>query len=276
MKQRTRFIVRILQTLCLLAAASRAETIVISIPEQRLYVFDPAGENTASYRVSTSKFGVGDAPGSYSTPLGQMVIASKIGDGAPAGTVFKSCSRTGEVCKVNARGRDPIVTRILWLRGLEKQNAGAFGRHIYIHGTPDEMHIGRPVSYGCIRMKSKDVIELFDTVGTGTRVEITEERVSRGFFTKVTRPPEPVAAGPATKTAPPAVEPPKLVAANFPAPASSTPPPQTEKRTPSQFGKTTASANVTESRNGSGVMLLKTSVLSITFGAPPDAGDRAR
>lgn len=270
MRKRTHFVVRILQTLCLLVAASRAETIVVSIPEQRLYVFDQAGDNTASYRVSTSKFGLGDRPGSYSTPLGQMVIASKIGDGSPAGTVFKSCSPTGEICKVNARGRDPIVTRILWLRGLEKQNAGAFGRHIYIHGTPDEKHIGRPVSYGCIRMKSKDVIELFDTVGTGTRVEITEERLSRAFFAKVTRPPEPIAAGPATKTEP------KLVAASLPAQFSPAPLPAAEKRTPSQFGKSTASTNVTESRNGSGVTLLKTSVLSITFGAPPDADDRTR
>ena len=268
---RTHFIVRILQALCLLVAASRAETIVISIPEQRLYLFDEAGDNLASYHVSTSKFGVGDAPGSYSTPLGQMVIASKIGDGSPIGTVFKSCSRTGEICKVNARGRDPIVTRILWLRGLEKQNAGAFGRHIYIHGTPDEMHIGRPVSYGCIRMKSKDVIELFDTVSSGTRVEITDERLSRGFFAKVTRPPESVASGPAPKVEPKITEQPKLVATNLPAPL-----PTAERKTPSQFSKSTASANITESRNGSGVTLLKTSVLSITFGAPPDAGDRTR
>ncbi len=272
----TPFIVRILQTLCLLVAASRAETIVISIPEQRLYVFDPAGENTASYRVSTSKFGVGDSPGSYSTPLGQMVIASKIGDGAPVGTVFKSCSRTGEICKVNARGRDPIVTRILWLRGLEKQNAGAFGRHIYIHGTPDEMHIGRPVSYGCIRMKSKDVIELFDSVGTGTHVEITDEHVSRGFFAKVTRPPENIAAGPAPKNEPAVTEHSKIAAASPPAPPSPAPVSAAEQKTRAHFGKSTASANVAESQSRSGVTLLKTSVLSITFGAPPDAGDRTR
>ena len=272
---RTRFIVRILQTLCLLVAASHAETIVISIPEQRLYVFDPAGENITSYRVSTSKFGVGDAPGSYSTPLGQMEIASKIGDGAPVGTVFKSCSRTGEICKVNARGRDPIVTRILWLRGLERQNAGAHGRHIYIHGTPDEMHIGRPVSYGCIRMKSKDVVELFDTVSTGTRVEITDEHVSRGFFTKVTRPPEHIASGPAPKTEPVAYEPPKLASTSSPATFSPAPLPAAEPKR-AQFAKSTASANVTTSQNNSGVTLLKTSVLSITFGAPPDAGDRTR
>ncbi len=272
---RTHFIVRILQTLCLLVAASHAETIVVSIPEQRLYVFDQAGENIASYRVSTSKFGVGDQPGSYSTPLGQMEIASKIGDGSPIGTVFKSGSRTGEICKVNARGRDPIVTRILRLRGLERQNDGAFGRGIYIHGTPDEMHIGRPVSYGCIRMKSKDVIELFDTVSTGSRVEITDERVSRGFFTKVTRSPEHIAAGPAPKTVPVAFEPPKLASASFPAPLSPVSLPATEQKR-SQFAKSTASANVTTSQNSSGVTLLKTSVLSITFGAPPDAGDRTR
>jgi L,D-transpeptidase catalytic domain len=64
------------------------------------------------------------------------------------------------------------VTRILWLRGLEAQNANAFSRDIYIHGTPEERLIGTPASYGCIRMRSGDIIQLYDIVGTGAAVTI--------------------------------------------------------------------------------------------------------
>jgi hypothetical protein len=113
-----------------------------------------------------------DRPGSYGTPLGELEIADKIGDGAPAGTVFKDRRRTGEIVGVNAPGRDPIVTRIIWLRGREGQNANAFRRDIYIHGTPEERNIGRPASYGCIRMRSVDIINLYSQVGPGAEVSI--------------------------------------------------------------------------------------------------------
>jgi hypothetical protein len=79
------------------------------------------------------------------------------------------------VVAVNAPGRDPIVTRILWLKGLEPQNAHAYGRDIYIHGTPEEYKIGTPASYGCIRMRSRDVVWLFSKVGVGAKVIITPE-----------------------------------------------------------------------------------------------------
>ena len=75
---------------------------------------------------------------------------------------------------VDAPGRDPIVTRILWLDGLERKNRHAFARCIYIHGTPEERNIGTPASYGCIRMRSCDVIELYNTVGAGAKVIIQE------------------------------------------------------------------------------------------------------
>ena len=74
----------------------------------------------------------------------------------------------------NAPGRDPIVTRIIWLRGREPQNANAFRRDIYIHGTPEERNLGLPVSYGCVRMKSDDVIKLYDMVGPGAQVSIVD------------------------------------------------------------------------------------------------------
>jgi lipoprotein-anchoring transpeptidase ErfK/SrfK len=147
--------------------------IVISTREQKLALLDK-GNIAAVYPISTSKFGLGDWRGSYRTPLGEMEVAQKIGDGAEPGTVFKDLRRTGEVIPVDAPGRDPIVTRILWLRGREARNANAFGRHIYIHGTPEERNIGLPVSYGCIRMRSTDVINLYNVVGLGAQVTIVD------------------------------------------------------------------------------------------------------
>jgi len=133
------------------------------------------GALIGEYPVSTSKFGLSSQPGSYHTPLGEFEIKTKIGEGQPPGMVFKSRRPTGEILPVNAPGRDPIVTRILWLNGLERQNRNAFDRYIYIHGTPEERAIGTPASYGCIRMRSDDVIELFDIVGHGARVYIANE-----------------------------------------------------------------------------------------------------
>lgn len=137
------------------------------------------GAAVATYPVSTSKFGLGDQPGTRATPLGNLEIARKIGAGAPSGAVFKDRRRTGEVVAPDSPGRDPIVTRIFWLRGLEPQNAGAFSRYIYIHGTPEERNIGRPASYGCVRMRSADVVQLFDIVGTGARVTISTEPLEK-------------------------------------------------------------------------------------------------
>ena len=145
--------------------------IVVSIPEQRLALLDN-GALIATYPVSTSKFAIGDAPGSRATPLGELEIAKKIGGGAASGTVFKDRRPTGEILVPDAPGRDPIVTRILWLRGLEAQNANAFRRDIYIHGTPEEWKIGSPASYGCVRMRSSDIIQLYNIVGTGAVVTI--------------------------------------------------------------------------------------------------------
>jgi lipoprotein-anchoring transpeptidase ErfK/SrfK len=130
--------------------------VVISVREQKLALLEK-GKLVATYPVSTSKFCLGDRPGSYGTPLGELEIADKIGDGAPAGTVFKDRRRTGEVIPIDAPGRDPIVTRIIWLRGREAQNANAFARDIYIHGTPEERNIGKQIRSGCICRCSPDI-----------------------------------------------------------------------------------------------------------------------
>lgn len=163
-----------LTTLFLVASCATRDThhhVVISVPDQRMAVLED-GKPIASYFVSTSKYGLGDLPGSCRTPVGNLEIAQKIGDSAPSGTVFKDRRRTGEIVAPDSPGRDPIVSRILWLRGRESQNARAFARTIYIHGTPEERNIGLPVSYGCVRMRSYDVIQLYDIVGTGAQVTI--------------------------------------------------------------------------------------------------------
>jgi len=130
------------------------------------------GKPVKAYSVSTSKFGLGSQRGSNRTPLGNHVIAKKIGAGAPTGAVFKSRRRTGRIMIPNTIGRDPIVTRILWLSGSDRHNRNTFGRCVYIHGTPAEHKIGRPASYGCIRMKSDDVIDLYQRIGVGAGVKI--------------------------------------------------------------------------------------------------------
>ena len=159
--------------------------IVISTREQKLAVLD-RGNLMAIYSVSTSKFGLGDWRGSRFTPLGQLQIAEKIGGDAPPGAVFKDRRRTGEIVPPDSPGRDPIVTRILWLRGLEAQNSNAFTRDIYIHGTPEERLIGTPASYGCIRMRSSDIISLYGIVGVGAVVSIVNTSLASaipGFVT---------------------------------------------------------------------------------------------
>jgi lipoprotein-anchoring transpeptidase ErfK/SrfK len=167
----------------------------ISVADQQMLVTDQ-GQPVASFPVSTSKFGLGSQPGSYATPLGRHRVVKKIGGGLPPGAVFKSRRFTGEVLPVDAPGRDPIVTRILWLDGKEGHNRNSFARFIYIHGTPEERNIGRPVSYGCIRMRSRDVVALYDRVGVGARVDIFREPLARRLPRLVAASTEPPPAGP--------------------------------------------------------------------------------
>jgi len=154
-----------------IAPLDTSSQLIISVREQKLMLVQNGGK-VATYPVSTSMFGLGDARGRMTTPLGYMAVEKKIGDNVPVGAVFHNRRITGEILQPNAPGRDPITTRIIWLRGLEAQNAHAYQRCIYIHGTPEEKKIGRPASYGCIRMKSSDVAELYDRVPLGAVVQI--------------------------------------------------------------------------------------------------------
>ena len=142
---------------------------IVSVRDQKMMLVRD-GKPVKTYKVSTSKFGVGDQPRSNCTPLGRMQIAKKIGDRARPGTVFKARRPTGEVIKPNSPGRDPIVSRILWLTGTERRNQNAYRRTIYIHGTAEERRLGTPASYGCIRMASRDVCDLYNRVGHGADV----------------------------------------------------------------------------------------------------------
>ena len=164
-----------------LAPGVRAEgpsRVIVSVKEQKLLLMSN-GERIATYPISTSKFGLGDDWGHMTTPLGFLQVAEKIGDHAPVGAVFRNRRFTGEILKPNAPGRDPVITRIIWLKGLEAGNAHAFSRCIYIHGTPEERTIGRPASYGCIRMKSRDVAELYAQLPVGALVEIVPDRLPK-------------------------------------------------------------------------------------------------
>lgn len=155
------------------APAALKMEIVVSVAEQKMALLKD-GQVVKKYPISTSRYGLGDSYGSYRTPLGRLKISEKIGDGLAAGAVIRHRNPTGEILAPNAPGRDPIVSRILWLDGQESSNRNAYGRCVYIHGTPDEKHLGRPVSYGCIRMKSSDVIELYSATSVGTEVSIVK------------------------------------------------------------------------------------------------------
>ena len=145
--------------------------IQISVGDQHL-TLKSGRKKIATYPISTSRFGLGSKEGSFKTPTGKFCVAEKIGDGMPAGTVFKS-RRPVKATKKMLREDDLVMTRILWLDGLEPRNANTHDRYVYIHGTNHEEDIGTAASHGCIRMKNADVLELFDRVPEGTPVEIT-------------------------------------------------------------------------------------------------------
>jgi lipoprotein-anchoring transpeptidase ErfK/SrfK len=152
-------------------------TATVSVTEQKMEVAKN-GVRVGVYPVSTSKFGLGSQNGSYRTPTGQFVICRKIGDGVPVGGKFRSRRFTGEVVDLHRDySRDSILTRILWLSGIDSHNRNAAARGIYIHGTNQEKLVGQPASYGCVRMRNRDVVEVFNELPVGTLVVINNERL---------------------------------------------------------------------------------------------------
>lgn len=158
--------------------------IIVSIDKQRLYCIGHQGNILIEYPVSTSKFGVGNQNGSFKTPLGEHSIAQKIGAGCEINEVFVARQAKGvleDLRLANSSLPDDIITsRILRLQGEEMglnkgEDIDSYQRYIYIHGTSEEDKIGTRASHGCIRMRNKDVIELFDLVSEGSKVLIQEK-----------------------------------------------------------------------------------------------------
>jgi hypothetical protein len=157
--------------------APRQFVLAVGIAEQTVLLFEK-NKFVKKFSCSTSRFGIGQTEGSNCTPLGLHRIAEKIGDGAPAGTVFKSRKAIGHTSQPEFADAK-ITTRILWLEGLEPGlnrggNVDSYKRYIYIHGTADQASIGKPTSCGCIHLADADLIPLFDQLPVGTLVWISE------------------------------------------------------------------------------------------------------
>ena len=159
---------------------SQNNEIIVDISEQRLYLYNN-NNLVQSFPVSTSKYGEGQIENSFKTPLGLHEIKEKIGDKAPINTIFSARENTNKIAEIQINPNDTeddfVTSRILWLDGLENGiNRGvgvdSYNRYIYIHGTHEEGLIGQKASHGCIRMFNNDVIELFDMVSEGTKVQI--------------------------------------------------------------------------------------------------------
>ena len=155
--------------------------IEVDVPSQMLIVHDPRGKEIMRFRVATARKGAGERLDSEQTPRGEHYIRAKIGAGQPANAVFVSRRPTGETYSPALRTafpeRDWILTRILWLCGLERGknrlgDVDTMRRYIYIHGCPDDDPMGSPSSRGCVKMRNSDIIRLFDRVPVGTRVTI--------------------------------------------------------------------------------------------------------
>jgi L,D-transpeptidase YbiS len=145
-------------------------SVVIDCTLQLLRLFE-GSDFVFEAPISTSRFGLGFEPGSFKTPTGRFRIHQKIGDDAPIGTVFRSRVPVTESLD-SLSETDVVTSRILWLDGVDAENANTKERYIYIHGTNEEHLIGRPVSHGCIRMRNNDVIRLYELVDVDTSVEI--------------------------------------------------------------------------------------------------------
>ncbi len=148
-------------------------SIHISVAAQAMELRDADGEPLRRFPVSTSSFGLGTEAGSHRTPLGVFRVGEMIGGDAPLGTVFRSRQPTDEV-GLGAPDEDLILTRVIWLEGVEPHNANTRERYIYIHGTNHEERVGEPASHGCVRMRNADIVELFRRITPGTEVRITE------------------------------------------------------------------------------------------------------
>lgn len=170
--------------LCCTSRGTKSDVkITIPVKLQQLRLYDDRQNLLRQYSVSTATNGVGELKGSCCTPRGKHVVRAKIGKGLAENAILVGRRPTGELYSAEMRERFPerdwILTRILWLSGCEPGfnrlgTTDTMRRYIYIHGSPDSAPMGIPGSHGCIRMRNRDVVELFDLVAVGTEVEIIE------------------------------------------------------------------------------------------------------
>ncbi len=160
--------------------------LVLSIPDQRMALID-GRTIVAEYVISTALNGVSEAFNTEGTPRGLHVISENIGHGQPVGMIFKGREPTGVISELNPGGEPPVITRLFRLRGLESTNQTTYDRLIYLHGSPHEKLLGQRASGGCIRMKSDDVLRLFDTIKVGTSISILEEPLAEAIATTLNR-----------------------------------------------------------------------------------------
>ena len=155
--------------------------IAIDLKRQTIDLMDEKGKLAKRYAISSAKNGAGELNGSYCTPRGRHIVRARIGAGQPLNAVFVERRPTGEIYSAELAGRYPerdwILTRILWLSGCEPGfnrlgKVDTMRRCIYIHGSPDSAEMGKPGSIGCIRMRNRDIVELFERVAPYTAVEI--------------------------------------------------------------------------------------------------------
>jgi len=144
---------------------------MIDVSAQRLDLLSRHGNTLLSWPVSTSRYGIGTREGSFMTPPGRFIIGEKIGNGEPPWTIFKGRVSTGHTAQPGG-SEDLILSRILWLEGMDAENKNSRERYIYIHGTNQEELIGTPVSHGCIRLRNDHIVDLYDRVEVGTAVII--------------------------------------------------------------------------------------------------------
>lgn len=148
--------------------------IFVHVPSQTLDLLDDSGNLLRRYVCSTAANGLGSEPGSNKTPVGRFRVGEMHGDDAPMGMIFKSRVATGEFGREEDEA-DHVQTRILWLEGLEPENANTRDRYIYIHGTNAASKLGIPASHGCVRLSNEDVADLYAQVDVGTEVQIAPE-----------------------------------------------------------------------------------------------------
>lgn len=148
-----------------------AVKLLVRVSDQTATLFVNGAEQK-KYIISTGERGTGCEAESFKTPLGRLRVSEKFGDGMALGTVFVDRIPTGVVWNGSQEGDNLILTRILWLEGLDPENANTKDRYIYLHGTKNEHRLGTPASSGCIVFANKDIVDVFDRMPVGADVEV--------------------------------------------------------------------------------------------------------